>query len=258
MKNKIVCIVLLFIFIVFNISCSAETVVPILMYHNINDSYNIENSNIEISNDKFEEHLDYIKKNGYTTITLDDYLLFSQGEKSLPDKPIIITFDDGYLNNYTNAFPMLKERNMKATIFVITGRMGMQGGVTYPHFTWEQAKEMEDSGLIDIQSHTYFHNDLSAVSEETVSMELRKSRFMIYKYLNKKSDFLAFPYGNFNENVKELAKKAGYKACVEIKTGIPGVNRVYSDVFALKRITAFGTMSGDDLIYTIKQNIEVK
>ncbi len=235
-----------------------ESAVPVLMYHNINDNYNPQNSNIEISNVAFKEHMQAIKDNGYTAITFSQLIAFVENGEALPQKPILITFDDGYLNNYTNAFPLLKEMDMNATIFVVTGRMGMQGGVTYPHFTWEQAKEMENSGIIDIQSHTVYHNDLTAISDENLVFELRKSRFMIYKYLGKKSDILAYPYGNFNDKIKQAAQKAGYKACVEIKLGTPGVNRKNADLFALKRITAFGTMSGEDLINTIEQNMGVK
>lgn len=256
--KKIILIVLSLIFLLSVTVSANEPAVPVLMYHNINDNYREENSNIEISNGAFAEHLEYIKKEGYTTITVDEYVKYLNGEGKLPSKPIIITFDDGYLNNYTNAYPLLKKMDMKATIFIVTGRMGMQGGVVYPHFTWDQAKEMEDSGIIDIQSHTYFHNDLTAISSENLTYELRKSRFLIYKYLGKKADYLAYPYGNFNEIVKQASKDAGYKACVEIKLGYPGVNRTGDDLFQLKRITAFGTMSGQDLIDTIKINLGVR
>ena len=231
--------------------------VPILMYHNINDNYSIENSNVEISNATFKEHMEAIRDTGYSTITFTEYINYCNGKGSLPEKPILLTFDDGYLNNYTNAFPILKEMNMKATIFIVTGRMGMQGGVTYPHFTWEQAKEMENSGIIDIQCHTTYHNDLSVISDDDLVFELRKSRFMIYKYLGKKVEVLAYPYGNYDDGVKKAAEKAGYKACVQIKLGLPGVNRKGEDLYALKRITAFGTMSGKDLIENINQNMGV-
>ncbi len=256
--KKIFSLILVTVMLFSAISVFAEEkAIPVLMYHNINDNYNVENSNIEISNEAFKEHMQAIKDNGYTTITFSQLINYVENNSALPEKPILLTFDDGYLNNYTNAFPLLKEMNMKATIFVVTGRMGMQGGVTYPHFTWEQAKEMENSGIIDIQSHTVYHNDLSAISDENLVFELRKSRYMIYKYLGKKSDILAYPYGNFNEKVKQAAQKAGYKACVEIKLGLPGVNRKNADLLALKRITAFGTMSGEDLINTVEQNMGV-
>ncbi|MBO5454033.1 MAG: polysaccharide deacetylase family protein [Clostridia bacterium] len=257
--KRILSSIILIVILTCGISVFAEEkAVPVLMYHNINDNYNVENSNIEISNAAFKEHMQAINDAGYKTITFTEYINYCNGEGVLPEKPILLTFDDGYLNNYTNAFPLLKEMNMKATIFVVTGRMGMQGGVTYPHFTWEQAKEMESSGIIDIQSHTVYHNDLSAISDEDLIFELRKSRFMIYKYLGKKSDILAYPYGNFNDRVKEAAKEAGYKACVQIKLGLPGVNRKDEDMYELKRITAFGTMSGEDLIYNIGQNMGVE
>lgn len=257
MKKLTGIILILCLLFSFNVSAK-EVKVPVLMYHNINDNYKLENSNIEISNDMFMEHLEAIHQAGFTTITFDEYVAYSNGEGTLPAKPILLTFDDGYLNNYTNAYPMLKKMNMKATIFIVTGRMGMQGGVVYPHFTWEQAKEMEESGYIDIQSHTYFHNDLTAISRENLIYELRKSRFLIYKYLGKKAEYLAYPYGNFNDEVKMSAKEAGYEACVEIKLGYPGVNKLGDDLYQMKRITAFGTMTGEDLIDTININLGVR
>lgn len=231
-----------------------ETYVPILMYHNINDQYDPANASVEMSEEDFREQMETLKEAGYTTITFEEYLDYENGLAELPDKPIMINFDDGYLNNYTRAYPILKELGMKATIFVITGRMGMSGGVTYPHFTWEQAKIMEDSGVIDIESHTNFHNNLKDVSLETAIQELRKSKYLIQKNLGKDATVLAYPYGDFTEEVKQAAKDAGYLAAVKVKLGNPGVNRKGQDVYELKRLTVYGGMTGEQLLELIQEN----
>jgi peptidoglycan/xylan/chitin deacetylase (PgdA/CDA1 family) len=241
----------------FSVNVYAETVVPVLMYHNINDNYDMSNSAVEMSRDEFYSQMLALKNAGYTSITFSDYIKFEKEGTALPDKPVIITFDDGYLNNYTTAYPMLKELNMKATIFVVTGSMGMQNGVKYPHFTWEQAKEMENSGVIDIESHTNFHNNLTSVSDNTLITELRKSRYLINKFVGKEPTVVAYPYGANDERVRKFASEAGYDAAVMVRTENPGVNRKGDDIYALKRITVYGGMDGNRLIKSIKENEEL-
>lgn len=254
---KIRCFLLAIIALIFtSFDALAENsfVVPSLMYHNINDTYDAKNASVEISGEKFKEHMNTLKENGYTAIFFKDYLSAVKGEKKLPEKPILITFDDGYLNNYTVGLPILKETGMKATIFIVTGRMGLQGAVTYPHFTWQQAREMEQSGFVDIQSHTQYHSHLPMISNNNLLIELRKSKFIIEKNLNKKVNILAYPYGEWNEYVIDSAKKAGYEACVLADPVDPGVNRLNENTFLMKRITVYGNMTGEELIREIKKN----
>ncbi len=255
MKIKLIIISIL-ITISVNVSVFADSsiTVPSLMYHNINDIYDAKNSSVEISGDMFREHMSRLKKEGYTAIFFDEYLAAVNGTSKLPEKPILITFDDGYLNNYTVGFPILKDTGMKATIFIVTGRMGLQGAVTYPHFTWQQAKEMVNSGIVDIQSHTQYHSHLPIVSYSNLLLELRKSKFVIEKNLNKKVNILAYPYGEWNDIVINTAKKAGYEACVLADPVDPGVNRLNENTYLMKRITVYGHITGDELIDEIRKN----
>lgn len=236
--------------------CFAQEIrLPVLMYHNINDAYDSRNTNVEMSASDFKNQMSALKENGYTTIFFDDYIEYVNGKAELPEKPILVTFDDGYLNNYTVAYPILKEMGMKATIFVVTGRMGVDGVVTYPHFTWEQAKVMYDSGVIDIQSHTHFHSELVNLTKNDLVLELRKSKFLIEKNLGKKVNVLAFPYGFSNEMVRNEARIAGYDACVEINDKVPKVNSELSNPFKLCRITAYGGVSGEQLINKLEEAV---
>lgn len=254
--RKILLVILLSVyFLTFN-AC-AETVVPILMYHNINDNYSSDRYLVEMSTAEFEEQIVTLLSEGYTPITMYDYSAWQEGKKELPEKPIIITFDDGYLNNYTHAYPIAKKYNIPITIFVITSRMGMSDGVVYPHFTWSQAKEMEESGLVHIESHTNMHSDFNLSDPKNSVSELRLSKYLIKKHLDKDALYLAYPYGHYTEFAKEQAEKAGYKACVKITTVNPGVNRIDTDLYELKRITACGGMSGRDLINEIEKNREL-
>lgn len=240
------------LFIVQNTCYATEIRLPILMYHNINDEYESHSTNVEMSTDDFISQMMALKDAGYTAVLFEDYINYLNYGTQLPEKPVLITFDDGYLNNYTVAFPILKQLGMKATIFIVTGRMGVDGVVTYPHFTWEQAKIMEDSGVIDIQSHTHYHSELVNLSKNDLVLELRKSKYLIEKNLGKKVNVLAYPYGFSNETVRNEARIAGYDVCVEINDKIPKVNSSESNQFKLCRITAYGGVSGKSLINTIE------
>lgn len=226
--------------------------IPILLYHNITETYPEKDNHLHTQKDTFREHINELKAKGFTAIDFDTYYKWSTGEGSLPEKPVIITFDDGYTSNYTEAFPVLKELNMKATIFVVTGRMGSRETV-YPHFTWEEAREMQQSGVIDIESHTDTHRALGSLSEEEQALEMRISRTLIERNMNKTCGIIAFPFGDFFENTVEIAHKAGYK--VVCKVGDMGVNTYEDKNTPLKRLTVFGDMSGAELIEMIEENM---
>ena len=135
--------------------------VPILMYHNL-----VENQNDPaISKDtmwigQFRRQMELLRKNGFHAISLQQLIDLAQKGKALPEKPVLITFDDGYRSVYELAFPVLQEYEMQAVVFPIGVSVGKDtykdtGIPITPHFTWEQAREMADSGLVSIQSHTY-------------------------------------------------------------------------------------------------------
>ncbi len=229
-----------------------EVDLPILLYHNIQDTYPIEDDKLHISPDNFRKHMITLKNNGFNTITFNDYYNYVANNIDLPNNPIIITFDDGYASNYKYAYPVLKNLNMKATIFIVTGRVGQKFDIVYPHFTWEEANEMYESGLIDIQSHSNWHYDLTELDEIEIMLEMRQSRYIIEKELNKSCNVFAYPYGLFNSTIQDIAKKAGYHLMAAV--GDKGVNKKSTSLMALKRLTVSGTMTSYDLIKMIADN----
>lgn len=134
--------------------------VPILLYHHIAKDVT---STTMVSPETFENHIKALAGNGYTGISFEEIVAYVEDSGELPPKPIIITFDDGYLSNYEFAYPILQKYNMKATIFIIGVSVGKDtyrdtGDSDYtilPRFNYEQANEMIESGLISIQSHSY-------------------------------------------------------------------------------------------------------
>ena len=150
-----------------------------------------------VSPSNMREQLQYLQDNGYQTIFFSDLTHLEDY-----DKPVILTFDDGYIGTYTELFPLLKEFNMKATVFVVTASLGSEHDINN-----EQAKEMSDSGLVEIQSHTVNHNELAKLGAEEQENELRQSQLDIAQVTGKIPYVLSYPAGSYNDTTIELAKK---------------------------------------------------
>ena len=184
--------------------------IPVLMYHQIKDqvAQTKRAQSMAVSMANFEAQIKAILESGYTPINfkqLNDYL---EGKAGLPKKPIVITADDGYLCNYTKAYPILKKYQAQATFFVTSLYVGVTN--EYEHFSWEQAKEMESSGLIDIQSHTHGHKLMNTLGKREVFYELQKSFGDIEKYVGKRDvKVLAYPQFLHTNKVKQWTKEAG-------------------------------------------------
>ncbi|MGI5826209.1 MAG: polysaccharide deacetylase family protein [Patescibacteria group bacterium] len=185
--------------------------VPILMYHHITDNESakaIEATYLNVPPEIFRKQLDYLASKGYNIIGLDEMVAMIK-DNSLPPKPVVLTFDDAYRNFYDTAYPILKEKNAKATVFVITQFVGGERYVT-----WEQLMEMGNSGLILIGNHALNHPYLSKISPEEVRNQIISARNIIEKNTGKSTDFFAYPYGNSSAKAKEVLKEAGYKGAV--------------------------------------------
>lgn len=173
--------------------------VPTLMYHSITDDMAyIEYPINAVSPLDFEKQLKYISENEYQTIFFED--LDNLGKYT---RPIMLTFDDGFIDFYKEAFPLLKKYNQKATLFMIVGYISCEN-----YCTVEQLKEMEESGLVDVQVHTQSHQNLTTIIGEKLESEVVGSKKILSEYLNnKKLNALCYPYGAYNKKVSELVEK---------------------------------------------------
>lgn len=245
-----------------------KTKVPILLYHHITtEEFTNEEAVSLISPTDFRLHMTAIKVN-FSPITLREYyeyVLCEDGSVSLPANPIVVTFDDGYLSNYEIAFPILKELEIPATIFVVTDTVGEVAGggkVNHSHFTWEQAKEMEESGLIEIQSHTVDHKRMTELSAGEVIRQLRKSKYEIEKNLGRECDMIAYPYGDYTDDIRLMARAAGYKMqlLVDDKATLAeyDVNIPSEGVENVKRMTIAGSMGNANVMDIIRSTINKK
>ena len=202
----------------------------------------------------FIEQIKYLKQNGYTTITFEDLLKCKKGIKRLPKKPVLITSDDGYLSNYEFMYKVLKEYNMKGTIFLIGKRLDEDSpNAKYPKINWDQAREMYKSGIIDFQSHTYnIHNKTDGLRsdfaqpligesqkeyENRIDRDIKMSINQIKKELGYTPIALAYPYGEYSETSEKIIKENGIKISITTDSGIETIE---GSTYLLKRITASG------------------
>lgn len=201
--------------------------IPVLMYHSIPDS---SSGNImEVSKEQFQGEMKYLKDYGYHTLSADEFYNFIVKDKPVPKKSVLVTFDDGYENQYRNAYPILKKYKFHAIMFIITNYLDK--GTLY--MKSNDLKEMSDNG-IDIESHTTNHAKLDKLSYEEQVKNLNESKNRIEGICDKAVRFIAYPYGYFNKDTVKASQAAGYIMAfttsgkwANVNKGVYAVNRIY-------------------------------
>jgi len=263
------------------------------MYHSVPNlkerDKKVRNTNpaYSLSVNRFREQMEYIQKNRYKTLhldqVLDDRKLTCKTPSPLPsptrgegdivappsgrevsnDSPplrggdkgegeandfnrsLVITFDDGWADNYTNVFPILKEYGLTATVFVVTGFIGKEN-----YMDWNQLREMSGAG-ISIHSHTVSHKPLAQLSKADIKYELEMSKKTIEDHLGKQVNFLSLPHGVYNKKVLESAQEAGYQS---VCTSEPGFSHEYKNLSVMKRINISDQLPIDTFKKILEQN----
>lgn len=201
----------------------------VLNYHKIDNK----NISLSVLPQDFDKQMAYLKNNDYHVITPDDLYENLEHNKELPANPVLITFDDGYKDNYVNAYPILKKYGFSATIFVITGFLDK-----YPNYlTWDQCKELKKHGFY-IESHTVTHRSLTSLSNKQIESEIVNSKKALDERLQQDTHYFAYPTGTYNLYIAKMIKNAGYRAAFSIKYGNVTND---SNIFALERIPIFHT-----------------
>ncbi len=226
-----------------NAEPSNDVDVPVLMYHHLAER---PNESTIVTPETFEHQLQVISDAGYHTVTVQDLIRYVYSGEELPENPVCITFDDGYLSNYEIAYPLLKKHGMKATIFVIGSSVGCSeykesGRKIKPHFSWAQAAEMMDSGLIDIQSHTWdMHqwcegegSDTKGVRESALplkgeteseyisefSADIREFQRVYAEKTGRRCNVISYPQGQYSVLSEVTAAECGIQATLVTETG---------------------------------------
>ena len=203
----------------------------------------------------FKKQMAYLKRAGYRVIEIDDLINSIKNGTTLPEKSIAITFDDGFADNYENAFPVLQEYGFPATIFVVSRLVGRtnewmqeEGFPARKLLGWEKLKDMSENG-ITIGSHTTTHASLTDIDTESARHEIINSKFELEDALGKTVRCFAYPYGRFNQQIEELVAEAGYFGACSIRSGF---NSVHVSPFALRRIEVYGTDTLWNFIWKLK------
>lgn len=205
--------------------------IPILLYHYIEDNTDERDflrTSMATRPYFFDIQMKYLSLGGYTAISPSDLKGAFDGDTNLPEKPVIITFDDGFRDYYYNAFPILKKYNLHAIVYMIANHIGRSGNLTT-----EMLREMIDSGVIELGSHTLNHVWLTQVSQEVARREIFESKRVLSDIFNYPVKHFAYPGGFEAAWVVDLVREADYETAMTTKVGI---NQTPDKIFTLKRV----------------------
>lgn len=231
--------------------------IRILAYHSVRDIPRGVKFSFNVTPIAFAQQMEYLASNKNNVITFDDLVDCKEKGHTLPSKPVIITFDDGYADNYVNAFPILKQHNFKATIFLVTDFIN-----SVSIFNWLKLDEplrlhqqdekaswlpLDRQSILEMQAygisfgaHTRTHRKLDEIEEHQAIDEIVNSKKRLEEILSEPVICFSYPFNRMNEKIKGLVKEAGYKIAVADE----GAVNLKSDFFKLKRI---GIERGDSL-----------
>lgn len=223
--------------------------VPVLMYHHVSPQPGL----VTVSPETFEEHMAYLARKKYRALAADEFLEFLQGQRTLDGRQVLITFDDGYLDNYVYAYPILKRYDLKATIFAITGLIGdgdaraclgaakvlpatpdhrackaaiAEGRADEVMLRWSEIETMQASGALEIHSHTHTHqrwDQLHADKNQRLAAlekDLTASQAALTTRLGKASQHLCWPWGYFETEYQTIAAQLGFTAQYSTLRGV--------------------------------------
>ncbi len=219
--------------------------IPILCYHQFSPGAKARNQ-LAVAARVFEEQLAYLTGNGYQVIPLAELDAILSRKLPVPEKTVVLTIDDGYRSIYTIAYPLLKKYNIPATVFLYTDFVGGSAALS-----WQQLREMQDSGLIDVQSHTRTHASLALTSNDTnqsqyrtrVRDEIRQAEKMLEQHLGKKPRYLSYPYGDSSDYTIGVLRQSGYALAMTVERG---ANPGFADPYLLRRTMVYNNHTLDD------------
>jgi peptidoglycan/xylan/chitin deacetylase (PgdA/CDA1 family) len=213
------------------------------MYHYVSEppgSADIYRKDLSVAPPRFESHLAYLRDAGYHIITLDDLLAFLATGQPLPAKPVILTFDDGYEDNFSNAFPLLKKYGAAAHFFVITDFVN-QGRAGY--MTWPQIEAMSAAGQ-RIGSHSRDHPNLAGQPTDYLVWQALGGMEAIQAHVGYHPCWISYPSGSYDDRVIAVYKSAHYVGGVSTEQG---ATHTLDRIFDLKRVRVRGSYTADDL-----------
>lgn len=227
--------------------------VPIIMYHSILKDPSRSNK-YTVTPSVLEEDLKYITDNGYTTVTISDLISYVYDDTPLPEKPIVLTFDDGHYNNYGYLFPLLEKYDMKAVISIVGSYTDKftetdEANLNYSYLRWKDIKELMDTGRIEFQNHTYSlhsntgkRNGTKKIKGETdehyknvLEEDILKLQQEFEENTNYTPQCFTYPFGGISNASLNIIKELGFKASLSCEQGINKLTKNPNSLYLLKR-----------------------
>jgi peptidoglycan/xylan/chitin deacetylase (PgdA/CDA1 family) len=220
---------------------AGEFTIPVLTYHSITDQAG---SEYEVTAAQFNLQMAYLHSHGYHSISLKQFDTFMKRGMSVPDKLVLITFDDGYRNNYDMAFPILKKYGYTAALFVITDWVNSK-----PYMSWTQIKALEKGGW-DIMAHSRTHPHLPLQSKARQQKEIAGSKIAIERIVKTSAFAFAYPYGHRSQTTMDLVQESGYLYAFTFDDGLTTSSQ---NPYLLKRLI----VSGNEPLRTFSRRLSL-
>ncbi len=231
-----------------NVLAASSVRVPILMFHYVEyvkDPKDTIRKSLNITPYTFDKQLQTLTQAGYMFLNTQDLLDISFGRKQLPQKPIVLTFDDGYRDFYTDAYPILKKYNAKAIAYIVPGFLNQPNNLDK-----SQLDEIAKDGLVEIGAHTIHHVYLKSIPIVRATEEIVVSKRQLEQEIGKRVLSFAYPYGAFDLQAVQIVKDAGF---IDAVSTIAGYDITAENQFFLYRLRA-GSRTGNELISFLEQN----
>jgi peptidoglycan/xylan/chitin deacetylase (PgdA/CDA1 family) len=216
--------------------------IPVLLYHVVNP-YPDPTNPYQFSLEEFEKHMAYLKENGYRTLTMKQYFNILDGKAAMPEKPILLTFDDNSNDFYPYVYPILRKYEMKATQFTVSNWVNGSWNMT----SSEILTVMENG--VDIQNHTVTHPFLANLSKEEQYVEIQNATEALKDLTGRTTFAFAYPYGNYNSDTISLLRDLGFKGAFKVGGGL---STDQSNRYELPRIMILQNHTLDDFVRMIE------
>lgn len=230
--------------------------IPVLMYHRIGTTANSWERKYCVTPELFSEQMKLLANHHFRPCSIEDFVAWLSGSTQLPQKSILLTFDDGFYGVYEYAMPVLSELEWPSTVFLVSSLIGKTdtwcqtenpSGNVYPLLGLDHILEMRKHRF-SFQSHSSTHADLTKISDHQLREELYGSRIKLEDLLETNIPYLAYPYGRYDDRTLAAARAAGYSAAFSVQ---PGFNRPGLDLYRIRRLDVFGTDTAIQLLRKI-------
>jgi peptidoglycan/xylan/chitin deacetylase (PgdA/CDA1 family) len=213
--------------------------IPILMYHSITPHASLRFKTFTVAPETFEAQLAYLAEQSYTPITVSRFVAAMDGRGTLPNRPVVLTFDYGFADFYTTALPALRRQRFPATLYIATGYVGQtsrwlrsEGESSRPMLTWQQIAEVCADG-IECGAHSHTHPKLDSISPAQARAEIQESAAQLEHHLKTEILSFCYPFGYYSPTVQRLVQEAGYTSACAVRRLVSSLD---DDRFALSRL----------------------